>query len=104
MLYKSSGSSDLLVKQQQTNARKQGTRKLKLLCLFFSFNKYKISELNTQPFKKSHIGSIFFSKLSTQKNYIIAQIGTLIFLKLNEVYSSKVPRHIPECYSFDPQI
>ena len=87
-----------------TNAWKQGTRKLKLLCLFLSFSKYETTEVNIQLFKKSHIGSIFFNKLSTPKNNIIAQIGTLIFLKLNEVSSSKVPRHISECYSFDPKI
>lgn len=73
MLYKSSGTSDLSVKQQ-TNARKQGTRKLKLLCLFFSFNKYEISELNTQPFKKSHIGSIFFISYLPQKITLLPKL------------------------------
>ena len=76
MLYKSNGTSDMLVKQ--THTQKQGTRKLKLLCLFFSFNKYEISEVYIQTFKKSHIGSIFFNKLSTQENNIIVQTGTLI--------------------------
>lgn len=69
MLYKSSGTSNLLIKQ--THTHKQGTRKLKFLCLFFSFNKYEIREVYIQPFKKSHIGSIFFNKLSPQENNII---------------------------------
>lgn len=39
--------------------------------MFFSFNKYDISEVYIQPFKTSHIGSIFFNELSQENNIIV---------------------------------
>lgn len=45
MLYKRSGTSDLLVKQKHT--QKQGTRKLKFLCLFSLLINMKLAKVYT---------------------------------------------------------
>lgn len=59
MLYKSSGTSDMLVKQKHKNKALENWN----FCAYFSFNKYEIS-VYIQPCKKFHIEFIIFNKMS----------------------------------------